>query len=105
MGWVGEVDCRYLTHPALRAPLQWRGSAVAELTLNIYLWQKGIRKALSGLPLAQFWERGIEGVRAELCIHRNPLHRLSHPRPPLLAKHCQNGDRANGLFVSSLIHG
>ncbi len=34
MGWVGEVDGRYLTHPALRAPLQWRGSAVAELTLN-----------------------------------------------------------------------
>jgi len=37
MGWVGAVDGRYLTHPALRAPLQWRGSAVAELTLNTYL--------------------------------------------------------------------
>jgi len=36
MGWVGAVDCRYLTHPALRAPLQWRGLAVAELTLNTY---------------------------------------------------------------------
>ena len=25
------------------------------------LWEKGSRKALSGLPLAQFWARGTEG--------------------------------------------
>ncbi len=34
--------------------------------------EQGSRKALSGLPLAHFWERGTEGVRAEMCIHRSP---------------------------------
>jgi hypothetical protein len=34
--------------------------------------QGGSRKALSGLPLAHFWERGTEGVRAEMCIHGSP---------------------------------
>jgi|GEM_PF-2677961 len=35
--------------------------------------EKGSRKALSGLPLAQFWERGTEGVRAEMWVHGSAL--------------------------------
>jgi len=42
---------------------------------------------LSGLPLAQFWERGTEGVRAEMCIHGSLLkERFDKTLIPLLEK-------------------
>jgi len=72
MGWVGEVDCRYLTHPALRAPLQWRGSAVAELTLNIYTLGEGLQVTRSPAP-SPVLGTGGGGCRALLFPKGGPL--------------------------------
>ena len=33
----------------------------------------GAGGAAGAFPLAQFWERGTEGVRAEMCVHGSPL--------------------------------
>jgi len=42
---------------------------------------------LSGLPLAQFWERGTEGVRAEMCVHGSlEKERFDKTLIPLLSK-------------------
>jgi len=65
MGWVGEVDCRYLTHPALRAPLQWRGSAVAELTLNTYVLGAGA----GGCRALRFPKGGQIGIETYATLY------------------------------------
>jgi hypothetical protein len=36
---------------------------------------------LSGLPLAHFWERGIEGVRVEMCVHSSFQRRGTRSNP------------------------
>jgi hypothetical protein len=40
----------------------------AEVFPSFLKLEKGSRKTFSGFPLAQIWERGIEGVRAKMCV-------------------------------------
>jgi len=86
MGWVGEVNCRYLTHLALRAPLQWRGSAVAELTLNTYFFYWA--STLHGLVVAEDWV----GYFATDALNRNvtgcPFTPASLPDSPDSVARC-----------------